>query len=300
MNDHDHGAPGHVHGSGDERAVGIAALLTGTFMVVEVVGGFISGSLALIADAGHMLTDFAALVLAWIAFRLARRPADWKRTYGFDRLSVLAAFVNGLSLFVIAGWIGIEAYRRLQEPIAILGGLMLWVALGGLLVNILAFWVLSRGESDNLNVRAAALHVAGDLLGSIGALLASLIIITTGWTPIDPLLSIAVALIILRSAWRVVRESGHILLEGAPRGFDRREVADAIKAAIPGVTRVHHIHAWSITQERPMATLEAEVAAGTDIQATKSAIKALLRDRFGMEHATVELEEVVRTAGSEG
>ena len=300
MNDHDHGAPGHVHSSGNERAVGIAALLTGTFMVVEVVGGFISGSLALIADAGHMLTDFAALVLAWIAFRLARRPADWKRTYGFDRLSVLAAFVNGLSLFVIAGWIGIEAYRRLQEPIAILGGLMLWVALGGLLVNILAFWVLSRGESDNLNVRAAALHVAGDLLGSIGALLASLIIVTTGWTPIDPLLSIAVALIILRSAWRVVRESGHILLEGAPRGFDRREVADAITADIPGVTRVHHIHAWSITQERPMATLEAEVAAGTDIQATKSAIKALLRDRSGMEHATVALEEVLRAAGSEG
>jgi len=300
VNDHDHGAPGHVHSSGNERAVGIAALLTGTFMVVEVVGGLISGSLALIADAGHMLTDFAALVLAWIAFRLARRPADWKRTYGFDRLSVLAAFVNGLSLFVIAGWIGIEAYRRLQEPIAILGGLMLWVALGGLLVNILAFWVLSRGESDNLNVRAAALHVAGDLLGSIGALLASLIIITTGWTPIDPLLSIAVALIILRSAWRVVRESGHILLEGAPRGFDRRDVADAITADIPGVVRVHHIHAWSITQERPMATLEAEVTAGTDIQATKSAIKALLRDRFGMEHATVELEEVARTAGSEG
>ncbi|MGI9420903.1 MAG: cation diffusion facilitator family transporter, partial [Geminicoccaceae bacterium] len=128
----------------------------------------------------------------------------------------------------------------------------------------------------------------------------SLIIIATGWTPIDPLLSIAVALIILRSAWRVVRESGHILLEGAPRGFDRREVADAIKADIPGVTRVHHIHAWSITEERPVATLEAEVAAGTDIQATKSAIKALLRDRFGMEHATVELEEVARTAGSEG
>ena len=272
MNDHDHGAPGHVHGSGNQRAVGIAALLTGTFMVVEVVGGLISGSLALIADAGHMLTDFAALVLAWIAFRLARRPADWKRTYGFDRLSVLAAFVNGLSLFVIAGWIGIEAYRRLQEPIEILGGLMLWVSLGGLLVNIIAFWVLSHGESDNLNVRAAALHIAGDLLGSIGALLASLIIITTGWTPVDPLLSIAVALIILRATWRVVRESGHILLEGAPRGFDRREVADAITADIPGVTRVHHIHAWSITQERPMATLEAEVTSGTDFQATKLVI----------------------------
>lgn len=292
VNDHDHSTSGHVHGGGNERAVGIAALLTGSFMLAEIVGGIVSGSLALLADAGHMLADFASLILAWFAFRLARRPADWKRTYGFDRFSVLAAFVNGLSLFAIAGWICFEAYERLNEPVEVLGGVMLWIALGGLVVNILAFWVLSRGEGNNLNVRAAALHVTGDLLGSIGALIASLVIIFTGWTPIDPLLSVFVALIILRSAWTVVRESGHILLEGAPRGFDRRDVAKTIKAEVPGVTRVHHVHAWSITQERPMATLEAEVSEGTDVQAAKSAIKALLRDAFGMEHSTVEVEEV--------
>ncbi|MGR3435747.1 MAG: cation diffusion facilitator family transporter, partial [Shimia sp.] len=225
--DHSHDHAGHSHGptlSADdppearrskERAIAIAALLTGGFMGAEVVGGLVSGSLALLADAAHMLTDFASLVLAWLAFRLARRPADWKRTYGFDRFSVLAAFVNGLTLFAIAVWITWEAIGRLRDPHEVLGGLMLWVAVGGLAVNILAFWVLSRVEGDNLNVRAAALHVMGDLLGSVAAIAASLVIIWTGWTPIDPILSVLVVLLILRSAWAVVRESGHILLEGA-------------------------------------------------------------------------------------
>ena len=274
-----------------ERAIGLAALLTGTFMFAEVVGGVVSGSLALLADAGHMLTDFASLLLAWFAFRLARRPADWQRTYGFDRFSVLAAFVNGLSLFAIAVWIAVEAWHRLNEPMVVLGGVMLWVALGGLAVNLLSFWILSRTEGDNLNVRAAALHVVGDLLGSVAALAAALIILYTGWTPIDPILSVLVALLILRSAWAVVRESGHILLEGAPRGFDRRAVAEAIVDRVPGVTRAHHIHAWSITQERPMMTLEVDVVPGTDVPATRDSIKTLLRDTFGMEHSTVEIAE---------
>jgi cobalt-zinc-cadmium efflux system protein len=286
---HDHDAHGHIHGRGNERAIGIAALLTGAFMVAEVVGGIVSGSLALLADAGHMLTDFASLVLAWVAFRLARRPADWKRTYGFDRFSVLAAFVNGLSLFVIAAWICIEAYKRLREPVEVLGGMMLGVAIAGLAINVAAFWVLSRAEGENLNVRAAALHVAGDLLGSAAALAASLVIIFYGWTPIDPLLSVLVAIIILRSAWVVVRESGHILLEGAPRGFDSRDVARAVEG-VPGVVRAHHVHAWSITQERPMATLEVEIRDGADPRQIRTATKAMLREKFGISHTTVEVD----------
>lgn len=296
MHAHDHA--GHSHGGGNERAVGIAALLTGSFMLVEVAGGLLSGSLALLADAGHMLTDFASLVLAWLAFRLARRPADWKRTYGFDRFSVLAAFVNGLSLFVIAGWICIEAYQRLRQPVEVLGGIMLAVAVAGLLVNIAAFLVLSRAEGENLNVRAATLHVAGDLLGSVAALAASLVIIWTGWTPIDPILSVLVALIILRSAWVIVRESGHILLEGAPRGFDRRKVANAVETRVPGVNRVHHIHAWSITQERPMATLEIEISEDADPRTVKAATKSILQEKFGIEHATVEVDWAVSSSGS--
>jgi len=293
--DHDHGHT-HGHGTQNQRAVGIAALLTGGFMIAEVVGGVVSGSLALLADAGHMLTDFAALVLAWFAFRLARRPADEERTYGFDRFSVLAAFVNGLTLFVIAGWIFFEAYKRLNQPVEVIGGLMLWVALGGLMVNILAFWVLTRGEGDNLNVRAAALHVAGDLLGSVAALAASLVIIFTGWMPVDPLLSVLVALIILRSAWHVVREAGHILLEGAPKGFDRRRVAETITAEVAGVIRVHHVHAWSITQERPMATLEAEVGADADIDQIRQSIKQVLKESYGIDHTTVEISRMGATS----
>ena len=294
MAHHDHGHA-HSHGTQNQRAVGNAALLTGGFMIAEVVGGVVSGSLALLADAGHMLTDFAALALAWFAFRLARRPADGERTYGFDRFSVLAAFVNGLTLFVIAGWICFEAYKRLNQPVEVTGGLMLWVALGGLAVNILAFWVLSRGEGDNLNMRAAALHVAGDLLGSVAALVASLVIIFTGWMPIDPLLSVLVALIILRSAWYVVREAGHILLEGAPNGFDRRKVAETILAQVSGVSRVHHVHAWSITQERPMATLEAEVGDEADVDQVRQSIKQVLTESFGIEHTTVEISRAGAT-----
>ena len=293
---------GHSHGSkpggtptanqSKERAIGLAALLTGGFMGAEVVGGLVSGSLALLADAGHMLTDFASLVLAWFAFRLARRPADWKRTYGFDRFSVLAALVNGLSLFAIAIWICVEAWHRLSEPTTVLGGLMLWVALGGLAVNLLSFWILSRTEGDNLNVRAAALHVMGDLLGSVAALAASLVIIFTGWMPIDPILSVLVALLILRSAWKVVKESAHILLEGAPEGFDARAVAADLEANVPSIVRVHHIHAWTITQERPVATMEVEVEPGTDARAVKAAVKARLQAEHRLDHATVEIDEL--------
>ena len=296
---HDHA--GHSHGPtlsaedppearrSKERAIAIAALLTGGFMGAEVVGGLVSGSLALLADAGHMLTDFASLVLAWLAFRLARRPADWKRTYGFDRFSVLAAFVNGITLFAIAIWITWEAIGRLREPHEVLGGLMLWVAVGGLVVNVLAFWVLSRAEGDNLNVRAAALHVLGDLLGSVAAIAASLVIIWTGWMPIDPILSVLVVLLILRSAWAVVRESGHILLEGAPAGFDARAVAADLEASVPGVERAHHLHAWSITQERPMATMEVDLAPGADPEAVRRAVKERVHETTGMEHVTVEV-----------
>ncbi|MDO5758382.1 MAG: cation diffusion facilitator family transporter [Rhodobacterales bacterium] len=282
----------HSHIPRNEKKIAIAAALTGVFMVAEVAGGIISGSLALIADAGHMLTDFASLMLAWLGFRLARRPADWKRTYGFDRFSVLAAFVNGLALFVIAGWILWEAIHRLTAPQAVLGGVMLWVAMGGLVVNILAFWVLTRGgDGENLNVRAAALHVMGDLLGSVAALVAALVIIWTGWTPIDPILSVVVVLIILRSAWKVIAQSGHILLEGAPEGFDRRQMEEDLRGAIPGLRDVSHVHAWSVTQERPMLTMMIELQPDSEPSVVKAAIRARLEQRHGIAHVTIEVED---------
>ena len=285
---HGHGHHGHGHAHANARAVGFAAILTGTFMVVEVIGGLLSGSLALLADAGHMATDFAALTLAWLAFHFARRPADASRTYGFDRLSVLAAFVNGLALFLVAGWIILEAARRLSDPQPVAGAIMLAVATAGLVVNLLAFWVLSRGDRDNLNLRAALLHVIGDLLGSVAAIAAALVILATGWTPIDPILSVLVALVILRAAWMVVRDSAHILLEGAPAGFDPAHVTADLIASVPGLRRVGHMHAWSISEERPMITLEAEPEPGTDPDAVRRAIKARLA-ASGFDHATVEI-----------
>lgn len=197
--------------------------------------------------------------------------------------------MNGLTLFAVAAWILFEAARRVFDPHEVMGGLMLWIAVGGLVVNLLAFWVLSRAGGDNLNVRAAALHVMGDLLGSVAAIAASLIIIVTGWTPIDPILSVLVALLILRSAWAVVRESGHILLEGAPAGFDARTVIADLEATLPGVARVHHVHAWSITQERPMATLEVALAPGAAAESVRRAVKARLRETTGLRHVTVEI-----------
>lgn len=290
---HDHGD--HSHGSHDHAAgksqsqLAIAAVLTGGFMIAEVAGGLISGSLALLADAGHMLTDFAALSLAWAAFAVARRPATWRHTFGFERFSVLAAFVNGLTLIAIAIWISAEAYQRFEQPGEILAGPMLWVAIGGLLVNCLVFYILTRGDSENLNMRGAILHVVGDLLGSVAAIAAALIIMATGWTPIDPLLSVLIAVIIIRSAWMLVREAGHILLQGAPKGLDRREIISDLMETIPELRTIDHVHIWSLTAQRPMITLEAYIDPAASIEPVNAAIKARLEARFHIDHATVDV-----------
>jgi cobalt-zinc-cadmium efflux system protein len=259
-------------------------------MVAEFAGGLISGSLALIADAGHMLTDAAGLVLAWLGLRLSRRPADRKRSYGYDRFGVLIAFANGLLLFLVAGWIIWEAADRILNPSPILGGVMLWVAIAGLAVNAGILWTLHGGEHDNLNMRAAVLHVVGDLLGSAGAIAAAVIILLTGWTLADPLLSVLVSVLILGSAWRIVRESAHILLEGTPSGLDARAIAEDLKMTVPSVVDVHHVHVWSLSQQRPMITLHARVESADAARSAVDAIKARLRQTFGIGHATVEIE----------
>jgi cobalt-zinc-cadmium efflux system protein len=237
-----------------------------------------------------MLTDTLSLALAFVAFRIGRWPQDSLRTYGYHRFQVLAAFVNGLTLVVIVGWIAIEAARRLFEPVEVLGGLMLAVAVVGLAVNIAAFAVLHGGDRHNLNIRGAALHVLADLLGSVAAIAAALVISYTGWMPVDPLLSLGVAALILRSAWILLRKSGHILLEGAPEWLDDAELREALVAAVPAVRDVHHVHAWMLTMERPLITLHARVAAGVDQQEALHAIQRALAERFGIEHATVQIE----------
>jgi cobalt-zinc-cadmium efflux system protein len=265
-------------------------LVTGAFMVVEVIGGLLSGSLALLADAGHMLTDTASLALAWVAFRLGRKPADNARSYGYQRFQVLAAFVNGATLLAIVGWITVEAVGRLLNPQPVMGGTMIAVAVLGLIVNLVAFRLLHGGDQHNLNLRGAALHVLGDLLGSVAAIAAAVVILTTGWTPIDPLLSLLVAGLILRSAWMLVRQSGHILLEGTPSHLDIEEIKRELPAAVPAISDVHHVHAWSLTAERPLVTLHANVREGADHGRVLQAIKRHLSERFAVEHSTVQLE----------
>lgn len=274
----------------NRRRLLAALLLTGGFMVVEAVGGWLAGSLALIADAAHMLTDTGSLLLAWLAFRITDRPADRKRTFGYHRFPVLAAFVNGLALLLIVGWIVFEAIGRLLEPTPVMGGMMLAIAVVGLLVNIVAFVLLHGGSRDNLNMRGAAVHVLGDLLGSVGAIVAASVILVTGWTPIDPILSLLVALLVLRAAWFVLREATHVLLEGAPPGVDPHEIERVLPTLVEGLIDVHHIHAWSLSGERPMMSLHARADGAVAHDALVARIKAVLLERFGVEHVTLQIE----------
>jgi cobalt-zinc-cadmium efflux system protein len=281
----------HAKQQSNIKRVQLALALTGTFMLVEVVGGILSGSLALLADAGHMLTDTMALALSAIAFRMSSRPADEKRSYGYQRFQILAAFVNGLSLLVIVGWILIEAVQRILSPPLVMGQMMLIVATAGLVVNIFVFLVIHGGDQENLNMRGAALHVLGDLLGSIAAITAALIILYTGWMPIDPILSIGVAMLIFRSAWHLVKRSGHILLEGAPEWLDVNEMQSKIIASNPDVKEIHHVHVWGLTPQHPMLTMH--VALEQDQSDTTSIvrnIKNLLKQEYGIDHSTIEVE----------
>ena len=283
--------------SSDNRTrVRAALLLTATFMAVEVVGGLLSGSLALLADAGHMLTDSMALGLALLAFRISARPADAKRSYGYHRFQTLAAFVNGLGLIAIVAWILIEAFTRLLEPPEVAGGLMLAVAAAGLLVNVVAFLILHGGDQENLNVRGAMLHVLGDLLGSVAAITGAVVILLTGWLPIDPLLSMLVALLILKSAWELIIRSAHILLEGTPEWLDVDEMQASLKQALPQIESIHHVHVWGLTPQRLMLTMHVSICRRGDgrdapgATATVREIKRLLQSRFGIRHSTIEVE----------
>ncbi|KQU98807.1 zinc transporter ZitB [Mesorhizobium sp. Root102] len=286
---HDHGA-GHVHGSTDKKRVLIAACLTGGFMIAEALGGILTGSLALLADAGHMLADSIALGLAWYAFHLAGRPATGRLTYGFGRVKTLVAYTNGIAIFVIALWIVYEAWGRLQAPAPVLGGPMLVVATLGLLVNIGSFFVLHGGDRESLNMRGAILHVLGDLFGSAAAIVAALVILATGWTPIDPILSVLVSLLILYTAWSLMSEAAHVLLEGVPPSLDRDLIARDIEATVVGVREVHHMHVWSLDGTSNMATLHACLEESVDAYQAVSAVKKRLASEHGISHATVESE----------
>lgn len=272
------------------RRLATALTITMLYMVAEIAGGIISGSLALLADAGHMATDNAALILALWASRRAKAPASAEHTYGYRRYKILAALINGLTLLALSGWIIIEAMQRLLAPSEVLGGLMLGVAIGGLLVNLAAFKILHTGSTD-MNVRVATAHVVGDLLGSVAAILAAIIILLTNWYPADPLLSIVVALIILKTGWGFVQQTWHVLIEGIPPGFDQDILTSELPQMVPGITGIHHIHAWSLTTDEPYyLTLHITAAENTDNDQILQKTKAYLRNRFNIDHVTIQIE----------
>jgi cobalt-zinc-cadmium efflux system protein len=289
---HDHSHPhhdDHDHSGARGRKLLGAFLLTLLMLLAEAIGGLWSGSLALLADAGHMMVDALALALAFAGARAALRPADARRSYGYGRLEVLAGFVNALTQFVLVGFIAYEAVTRLMHPGPILSGVMLTVAVVGLLVNLLVLRVLHGHAHDDVNMAGASLHVLGDLLGSLGAVLAALAVRYMGWNWADPVLSLLVSLLILGGAWRLLRKSAHILLEGVPEDLDVGEVEQALRQADASIRDIHHLHVWQLASGSRMATLHAQVSEGDGAGAV-AAIHRLLRQRFGILHVTVQVD----------
>jgi cobalt-zinc-cadmium efflux system protein len=283
---HDHAAPT----DGRNYKLLFAFVLTTLMMVAEAFGGLWSGSLALLADAGHMMVDALALLLAFVGAWMASRPADARRSYGYGRMEVLVGFVNALSQFVLVGWIVYEAVIRLLHPGQILSGVMLVVAVIGLLVNGLVLRMLHGHAHDDVNLAGASLHVLGDLLGSAAAVIAALAIRWFGWLWADPVLSLVVSLLILNSSWRLMRLSAHILLEGVPDGMDCAEVEASLRTADPSIRDIHHLHVWQLASGSRMATLHAELYESTDSAAALLAINRVLLEQFGIQHVTVQVD----------
>ncbi len=286
---HDHGAHGHVSASTPTRRLALALSLTATFMVVEVIAGWLTGSLALLSDAGHMLTDAGALVLALFAQRIAARERSTKHTFGYRRAEVLAALANGVVLGASSLWIIAEAIRRVRDPEPVQGLPMLIVAAIGLALNLVSAAILAGGTEGNANVRAAAAHVAADALGSVAAIAAGVLIWAFRWNLADPLISIAISLLILKSAWTLIREAVDVLMEGTPRSVDVRKIESVI-AKTPGVSSFHDLHVWQLTDGLPMVSVHV-VLEGTHHGTTvAAAVAEAIRNTHAIDHVTVQPE----------
>ncbi len=292
---HDHDHAGHHHHHGSTRAMILALLLTISLMVAEVIGSVVTGSLALLADAGHMLTDVAALGLSLGATWLVSRPATAQRTFGFHRAEILAALINGLSLMVLSLYVIYEAIERLWAPPVVNAPVLMIIAAAGLLANIVSAMLLLRSSDENLNIRSAYLHVIGDALGSVGALLAGGLMYAFGWYLADPLLSLGISVLLIWSAWRLLRDTVNILLEAAPASIDVAEVQRTLHTT-PGVDNVHDLHVWSVASNFIALSGHVrlkEVLVGSDHQRILTELRHVLHSRFGIEHVTLQLEPPV-------
>ena len=286
---------GHSHASsaemeaGNRKRLAFALALTALYMVAEVVGGYLSNSLALLADAGHMFSDVAALGLSLAALGWSQRPATAARTFGFHRAEILAAFINGAALLAVAVLIAIEAWERISKPEEINASLMLAIAAGGLAINLINLRILSGGKKESLNVRGAWLHVMADTLGSVGAIIAGLSILIFGWVWADPIASLLITALVVYSAWGLLRETLDVLMQSVPRHIALEDVIGALEEQ-PGVVDVHDLHIWSLTSGRHIATTHLVVTGTIDPQAVISAARRLLSERFDIDHTTIQVE----------
>lgn len=289
---HGHSHHGHVHGgAGNRQGLAVALCITGGIMVLEFAGGLLTNSLALLSDSGHMLSDTAAIALSLLAFWFAAKPATAANTYGYHRFEILAALFNALTLFVIAGMIAVEAFHRLNDPPEVAGLPMMAIAAVGLLANLLSAWALMRkGDMNNLNVRSAYLHILGDALGSVGAIVAALLVTLFSWNWADPIVSVLVALLILRSAWGILKSVIHILMEGTPEGIDSEKVRQAL-LSVDGVRDIHDLHIWTITSGIPAMSGHLLVQENIDCQQILREALAKLESQFGLTHATLQIEK---------
>jgi cobalt-zinc-cadmium efflux system protein len=290
MRHHEHDHKVNARG-GDRRALAVVLTLTMSFTAVEVIGGILTGSLALLADAGHMLSDNISLGVALFAAWLAGRPATPEKSFGYRRAEILAALANGMTLVAISVWIFIEAYTRLREPAEVLGGPMLVVATLGLLVNAASAAILYRSGGESLNVEGALRHVLADALGSVGAMAAAATIILTGWRYADPLISVAIGFLILGSSWKLLRDSTNILLEATPRGLNAGEVGQKMAAA-DGIVEVHDLHIWTITSGFPALSAHVLVGKHEDCHARRRELEELLTNEYGISHTTLQVDHV--------
>lgn len=268
-----------------------ALFLTISFMVVELVVGLYTGSLTILSDAGHMVSDAFALFLSWFALYIAKKPTDNLRSYGYHRFQVIATFVNGMSLLVLSLWIMVEACIRFFKPIALEGSSLVYIGIIGLLVNLVAFYIVTRGSRDDMNIKSAILHVASDMLGSLAAAVSGIVIIYTGWMTIDPLLSLFISALLLRATYRLIKQSGHILMEGTPYGLDMQLLKDEITNT-PEVVGFHDLHVWSITSNIVASSFHIVVTEQT-IKSGQQVLQILaekLEHKFNITHTTIQIE----------
>ncbi|MHA3772340.1 cation diffusion facilitator family transporter [Verrucomicrobiota bacterium sgz303538] len=284
---HGHTHAGHGRQAAQKR-LAIVLVLSGLYMIAEIIGGFLTHSLALLADAGHMFSDVAALALSLAAMWIAQRPPTPKHSYGYYRAEILAGLINGATLVAVSIYIFWEAIQRFREPRQVEGATMMWIAVGGLAVNIAGLWLLHSGRAESLNIRAAWLHVFGDMLGSLGTIVAGALILLFGWNWADPAISIVIGLLVIRASWALLKETVNVLMEGVPHGIDVDEVRDAL-AGISGVRAVHDLHIWSITSG--LDALSAHVVArDREYPGLLQEIRQMLHNRFEIDHSTVQIE----------